>query len=413
MSAKASREAVAPSVAPKAVFSRRTIVWLVLGGGVAFCIMLTLMIVGDPAGGNVTTSSVFSRSAVGHKALAEWLRAQGREVKVNRSREAADVAVGDLLLILAPNTADHDIDHLRALAAAASANGAAVLVALPKWRTSPSGTTRGWISQANMIKLERAAKPLGAIPALADGTVVRANDVPGWRNAIGDAAPNIALPQFIDHGGLDPLVSSADNVLVGEVPNTRLAVLADVDLLANHGLRQGDNAELALTLVNRLAPAHGAVVFDETLHGFAIVPSLWRLLFQPPHLGATLLALAAMALTVWRATARFGAPLDARTGAAFRSGHGQLIENAGRLLAAGGHGTLLAQRYAQMTVAEARRRLHLRQESVATDTAFAALNAVGERRGVRARLPANVTWQRPLALARDCQRWTREMFGDA
>ena len=397
----------------KAIFRRRTVVWLVLTGGAAFCVMLTLMVTGDPAGGNVTTSSVFSRSAVGHMALAEWLRAQGREVKVNRSRKAVDVAANDLLLILAPNTADHDVDHLGALVAAASAKGCAVLIALPKWRTSPSPATRGWISRATMINLKRAAKPLAAVPALADAAVVRAADVPGWRNAISAAAPRIAQPQLIDHGELDPLVSSADKMLVGAVPNTRLAVLSDPDLLANHGLRRGGNAELTLALVDRLVPPGGAIVFDETLHGFAIVPSLWRLLFWPPHLAATLLALAAMALTVWRGAARFGAPLDARAGAAFRGGHGQLIENAGRLLCAGGHGALLTQRYAEMTVAEARRRLHLRQEPVATDAAFATLNAIGERRGVRARLPANVDKQRPLALARSCQRWAREMFGDA
>lgn len=400
-------------MAIEAVFARRTIVWLVLIGGAAFCAVLTLLVMGDPAGGNVTTSSVFSRSAVGHKALAEWLRAQGREVKVNRSREAVDVAANDLLLILAPHTADHDIDHLRALAETALFKGSAVLVALPKWRTSPSGTTRGWIARASMINLERAAKPLDAVAALSAATVVRADDMPGWRNAISAAVPSIAAPQLIEHGELDPLISAAGKVLVGEVPSTRLALLSDPDLLANHGLRRGDNADLALTLINRLAPGDGAVVFDETLHDFAIVPSLERLLFQPPHLAATLLALATMALTVWRAAARFGAPLDTRAGAAFRSGHGQLIENAGRLLASGGHGALLAQRYAEMTAAEANRRLHLRQESVAVNAAFATLNAVGERRGVRARLPANVDNQRPLALARDCQRWTREMFGDA
>ncbi len=399
------------------VFRRRTAVWLVLIGGGAFCVMLILLVLGDPAAGNVTTSSMFSRSAVGHMALAELLRAEGREVKVNRSREALGVEDDDLLLILAPNTAEHDIDHLRALIEQALARGRAVLMALPKWSTTPSSAQRGRIARAQLVDAKRAAKPLGAVDVLANDTLARPEDAVEWRTAIDGLQPTIERPQLLVHNFLvrnkiEPLVSTADKVLVGQMPNTRLLVLADPDVLANHGLPKGDNAALTRALIDRLLPTDGAVVFDETLHGFAIVPSVWRLLFQPPYLAATLLAIAAMAFTVWRAAARFGAPLDTGAAAAFRGGHGQLIENAGRLLAAGGHGALVAERYAQMTLAEAHRRLHLQQESVAV-SALATLNAVGERRGVRARLPASLRAQRPLALARSCQRWAREMFDDA
>lgn len=413
------------------LFHRRTAVWLVLTGGAAFCAMLTLTVLGDPAAGNVTTSSVFSRSAVGHAALAELLRAEGREVKVNRSRNAVGVEDNDLLLILAPNTADHDIDHLGVLVLAALAQNRAVLIALPKWRTSPSQTTRGWISRAQLMSTKRTAKPLAAVGALADATLARPTDATVWRSAMDSLAPTIAQPQLLVHNAVEPLVSTAGKLLVGQVPGTRLMVLSDPDLLSNHGLRQGDNATLTLALIDRLLPARGAVVFDETLHGFAIVSSVWRLLLQPPYLAATLLALAAMAFTVWRAAARFGAPLDAEVEAAFRAGHGQLIENAGRLLAAGGHGALVAERYAHMTLAEAHRRLHLappagaaRNRAVPEDfaprmkepsavSALATLNEISERRGVRTRLPTSLDGRRPLALARSCQRWAREMFDDA
>ena len=415
------------------LFHRRTAVWLVLTGGAAFCALLTLTVLGDPAAGNVTTSSVFSRSAVGHIALAELLRAEGREVKVNRSRKAVGVEDNDLLLTLAPNTADHDIDHLGALVLAALTQDRAVLIALPKWRTSPAQTTRGRISRAQLMSAKRTAKPLAAVGALADATLARPTDATDWHSAMDSLAPTIAQPQLLVHNNaVEPLVSTAGKVLVGQVPGTRLMVLSDPDLLSNHGLRKGDNAALTLALIDRLLPAEGAVVFDETLHGFAIVPSVWRLLFQPPLLATTLLALAAMAFTVWRAAARFGAPLSTSTETAFRGGHGQLIENAGRLLAAGGHGALVAERYAHMTLAEAHRRLHLaptdgaareghrlacetppRTKEPSAVSALATLNEIGQRRGVRARLPASLDGQRPLALARSCQRWAREMFNDA
>ena len=402
-------------MAHTALFKRRTVVWLVLSGGAAFCVMLTLSVVGDPAAGNVTTSSVFSRSAVGHAAFAELLRAQGREVKINRSRKALGVAENDLLLVLAPHTADHDIEHLRTLVADAVSGGRNMLLALPKWRTSPSSQTPGWIAEAGLMDADRAAKPFGVTVALAEATVERPQDAPQWRTfgaGFRAATPTVEQPQLIEHGALEPLIGGDDKVLVGRVPYAPLWVLSDPDPLSNHGLRRGDNATLMLALVERLLPAGGAVVFDETSHGFAIVPSLWRLLFQPPYLAATLLAFGAVALTVWRAAARFGAPVDANAGATLRGGHGQLIENAGRLLAGGGHGALVARRYAEMTVSEAHRRLQLPAELGATADSTAALNAVAARRGVRVRLPTSGDGLRPIALARSCQRWAREMFGD-
>lgn len=402
-------------MARRDLFSRRAAVWLVLTGGAAFCVMLTLLVVGDPAGGNVTGSSVFSRSAVGHAGLAELLRERGFEVKVNRSRAATGVGERDLLLVLAPRVADHDIDHLRTLLLAALAERRAVLVALPKWRTRPSAETRGWISRARLVQAERAAKPLDAVAALPDATLVRAEKTPDWRATpsvtLGDLAPHIEKPQLVAHENLDPIVAAAGDVLAGHVRGTTLAVLADPDLLSNHGLHQGDNAALTLAVIERLLRPGGAVVFDETLHGFAIVPSLLRLAFHPPYLAATLLGVAAAALLVWRAGTRFGAPLPTRAGPVFRGGHDTLIENAGRMLTAGKHGGLVARRYAEMTVAEARRRLHLQQQPAADVVAL--LNTLAARRGVSERLPTRGHRQRPLALARACQRWTRGMFGDA
>lgn len=396
-----------------AAFGRRAVVWLVLTGAGAFCVMLTLLVVGDPAGGNVTGSSVFSRSAVGHAALAELLRERGHTVKVNRSRAAIGVSERDLLLVLAPRVADHHIDHLQALVLAAPADRRAILVALPKWRTSPSTRPRGWISRAHRMARKNTARPLDAIGALTDAAVEQTKEPPEWRTApsavFRGLAPRIEQPQLVAHENLDPLLWAAGgDTLVGRLRGTTLAVLSDPDLLANHGLRDGDNAALTLAVIEHLLPAGGAVVFDETLHGFAIVPSLWRLLFQPPYLAATLLALAATVLVLWQAATRFGAPLPAQTGPVFRGGHETLIENAGRMLNAGGHGALVARRYAQMTVAEARRRLHLRGEPAAD--AVALLNALAARRGVAERLPSRGDKRRPLALARACRRWTREMF---
>lgn len=91
--------------------------------------------------------------------------------------------------------------------------------------------------------------------------------------------------------------------------NRRLSlfVLADPDLIDNHGLANRDNARFALSLIRKLRRGNGPVRFDITLNGFARQPSLLRALFVPPFLGATIAALIAALLMAVHAWARFGA----------------------------------------------------------------------------------------------------------
>ena len=396
------------------IFRGRTVAWLVVLGSAAFCVMITALIASDPATANVTKSSIFSRSALGHGALAQLLRTRGHDVRVNRDLALTRLGAGDLLLLLEPDT--DRIDHLATVLAHALSTDQPVLLALPKRRGEKSQRRRGWIDHSWTLSPTRAAKVLHTVAALDSARVARLRDeapTPAWNNNLGDTPPSLRLPQFIEHPNLEPLVAAGNHILVGQVPGTRLVVLSDPDLLANHGLRQGANAKIALATIERLLPAGGAVVFDETLHGFAIVPSLWRLLFLPPYLAATLLALGAAGFVVWGASARFGTPLQPASGPVFRGGHATLIENAGRLLTAGGHGALVAERYGEATVSEALARLRLVRRIGALGDAMEALNAVAARRGVRTRLPAEGGQRlRPLALARRYQQWAREMFGE-
>ena len=398
-------------MAARAIFSRGTVAWLVLTGGAAFCVMLLLLVAGDPTVRQVTTGSSYSRSAVGHSALAALLRARGYRVETNRDRAAGGWAEGSLLLVLAPNSGERDIEQLERFAAGASRQRP-LLVALPKWTSQASRTEPGWIDRVRPVPTRRVAEVARAVVG-SEADIVRSERPAAWRSRLGGTNPQLDAPQlmvFRRVEPLDPLVHDADRILLGQLANSSVTVLADADLLANHGLHRGGNAEFVLAAIERMLPAGGKVLFDETTHGFAIVHNLWRLLFQPPYLAATLLALGAAALTVWRAAARFGAPLEAERGPAFPGGHATLINNAGRLLAAGGHGDVVARRYVEATLAEARRRLHLAQDSSAA-LAVAKLNAIAERRGIRARLPRLEDGQRPLQLARSCRRWMREMFG--
>ena len=393
-----------------AVFSRATVAWLVLVGGGAFCAMLAATALHDPAEGDITAASTYSRSAVGHSAFAALLQAEGYRTRMNRDVALAGLDSDDLLVILAPNSGEHDLQRLRLFIQQAVTASRPVLLGLPKWETRPSQAKRGWIDRARRMPDERLAEVLGALPEFDEDALVQGGNESAWQSRSG-VAPSLDEP-FLIAPTMDweRFVWNAEGTLLGRVRDTPIAVLSDVDLLANHGLHRGENANLALAMIDRLLPAGGSVVFDESLHGFATVHNVWRLLFQPPYVAATALALAAAAMTIWLAAVRFGAPLPAASGPAFQRGHATLIDNAGRLLAAGGHADVVARRYRDAAQAEAQRRLHLPPANAAV--AVAALNAVAERRGIQARLPAPDEQLRPLALARRWRHWMQEMFGD-
>ena len=400
------------SVVSDQVLTRRTAALLILIGGAAFCAFLTLVVVMDPADRTVTGTSSYSRSALGHAGLAGLLREVGYDVQVNRSR-LGHVAAEDVLLILEPNLERHAVADLQRLMEGKSR----VLVALPK--RAPAADLpgpHGWIGGASLLPKSRAGKVARGVVLPAD---IKRPDVDStWTEQLGIGPPTIDHDlQLIGGAQLTRLVARSDGILAGEATDgdAQIVVLADPDLIANHGLHRGDNARLALGLIERLAPAADATIhLDETLHGFAIVPSLPRLLMAPPFVAVTLLISASIALIIWRAAAGFGTPRpSAHTGAVFGSGHETLLRNAGRLLAAGNHAVYIAERYATASLEEAARRLHLgdrsrRGEADKGIDARGTLLGIAKRRGVRARLPDEET--RPLQKTRRYYEWMEEMF---
>lgn len=394
------------------ILTRRTAALLILLGGAAFCAFLALAVVMDPADRTVTGPSSYSRSAVGHAGLAGLLREAGYDVQVNRSRLGRSIAPEDVLLILEPNLRFHTVADLQRL----MEGKRRVVVALPKWAPANAMPRRGWIDEASLLSKGTAGKVARSVVVPAS---IRRSETDGPRiDRLGSGTPTIEDDlQLVNSDQLDALLANPDGILVGEMTDgdAQIIVLADPDIIANHGLHRGGNARLALGLIERLEPSPDATIhFDETLHGFAIVPSLPRLLMVPPFLAATLLVLGTVAITVWRAAAGFGRPHAAgQPGPVFGSGHETLLRNAGRLLAAGDHAVYIADRYAKVSLEEAARRLHLgaqsrRGEADDDVTARGILEGIAARRGVRARLPGEET--RPLAKARRYYDWIEEMF---
>jgi hypothetical protein len=178
-----------------------------------------------------------------------------------------------------------------------------------------------------------------------------------WTGPIG-FAPALADPQLLESSALEPLVASGNRMLVGarRGAGTGLTVLADPDLVENHGLHRGDNAQLAVALVERVRRGPGPIVFDDSFLPQPTRPSPWRALLAPPLIFATVQALLTALLVVWTALGRFGpaAPVPPPLPA----GKVALVESTAALLRAGGHTRAALDRYLSAALQDVGARLH-------------------------------------------------------
>ena len=123
-------------------------------------------------------------------------------------------------------------------------------------------------------------------------------------------------------------------------------MIADPDLLNNHGLGRGDNASAVYRIFTGTLQAKG-VVFDETIHGFNRTPGLIAESLRFPIVLTVLQGLVLLVLVLWAGMGRFGKPLPAVTGLA--AGKEILIGNTAQMLTGGGHVADSASRYFQQT----------------------------------------------------------------
>ncbi len=415
------------SAAQNQFMSRRRIIALLLTGGTAFCFSLFFILFSDPLNRMNTGNSSYSGSAIGHAALRALLLDQGFEVRINRNRAGRDVTNGDLLLILepevrparasAPEPGDGSDPKQAAMELPSRLQELIqgkeqILIALPKWRPDAAAAQRAGVRRRRDHVQGVVMIPTPAVQILArvllnddDAHVLRNSNAADWITGTTAAEPELKAAQLIRSSVLEPLVSNGAGILIGRIRGTAITVLSDPDLIANHGLRMGGNARLALNLIQRLLPPGGAVYLDEALHGFEVVPSLPRLLFRPPFVSATLLGLASLVLLAWIGTIRFGAPLAPAKAAL--SGNILLMRNAGRLLAASGNDMYIAERYGDAVVDEASRRFHLPQGLRHRARSRRALARIARRRGVKSALPDSGT---PSQLVRSYYRWMEELF---
>jgi hypothetical protein len=374
-------------------------------GIIAFAVMLMLGAYGpDLASGRNGGTHALSNSATGFSGLVELASATGRSPVIVRNKRQFRT---ENLLVISPDS------QMAPLGPILAERGQRVtLIVLPKWRTQTDPLQRGWVNTSGLlpsfvaegvlapgIKLSVSQGPSSGERLTVSGSIVS----PG----IGFVAPRIV--QSI--GGAKALLSDAKGrVLLGQIGDRPLYVLADPDLINNKGLANRDQAAAALRLLNDLnSTGAKAIMFDVTANGLGHSPSPLRLAFDPPFLAVTLTLVAAMLLAMWQTLVRFGAPLPTERALAF--GKTALIDNSAALVRKAGRETFLGERYARMVRRRAAALLRL-PATLDSERSDARLDAQIPGRPFSA-LAANVVAARTrpelVAAAQSLHQWTEEI----
>jgi hypothetical protein len=285
----------------------------------------------------------WSRSALGHRAFVELLRARGRTVLVSRHRTPDRAREGALVALLEPAVGGEDGDRSKAVLADVKSAASRLLVVLPKRNGFPDPLRPRWIGSVRYAPIEEANRILEALSV--QGAAIRPPaSIGAWKGRL--PAPDLDDPQLLRSKELQPLLSSTEGMLVGELrrDGLHLVILSDPDLLETHGIGRGRNAELVMAILDRFE-GQPVLVVDETMHGHEIQPSITRELLRFPLVLATLQALFTLGLLAWAAVVRFGRPLAPPS--PLRPGKAFLVEHTAELLRAGGHAGEAARAYLQ------------------------------------------------------------------
>jgi hypothetical protein len=356
------------TAAPESAFSRTTatLIAAVLGVSLVGAILLSIFL-DDIAGRPSASSDGYSVSAIGHHGIVEVL--EELDVPVVVSRHASGAKAQDGVLVIAepviPPADTAAAAKLHDLVTSADT----VLVVLPKWYGTPGGDNRRWLADVAFlenVEVEAILRALGS-----SATVARGVPEPVTLDTYDLGTPNFHLAEDFDAaqtvtGDNRDVHRLGDGALVLElyVEGTTVFVLTDPDVMNNAGLRRSGNARFAVALIDQLRDG-GPVVFDETLHGFAEEPSLWKALFRFPLAVVSLHVLLLMVVVVWAGLGRFGPARGAPP--ALAAGKEYLVRNTAALLRVAGHHSHALERYFAGAIDAVRAELHAPRDLASVD----------------------------------------------
>jgi len=383
-------------------FSPRTLFLLIGIGALAFAAMAWLMISAQDRATRIgeVAPSVESRSAIGHRAFVQLMQ------KLDVPVAAATIRARPSLQIVLEPRSPQDLKALLA-------PGGQTLVVLPKWRgySRPYGDHLAAVSLIDLATVQALARVIAD-----DAEIVRPASAGPWHQEVFHGDPTLGHPQLLRSDKLCPLLSSGEDMLIARVcRRPSLFVLADPDVIANHGLWRGDNAVLAMSFVSLMRNGDGPVVTPGAPGRQPVKskPNVWALAFEPPFVLITIAALVAIAIAVWLAAMRFGPP--AAEAPDRPPGVHTLIEVAARLLGARA-GDRLLRRYAEHVVLDLGRRLHAPRavSGIAETGAWLDASRQGEaselKYAVLARRIDSAGPAEIVARAAELHRWREELL---
>ncbi|MEO8374899.1 MAG: hypothetical protein ABI471_06725 [Sphingomonas bacterium] len=324
-------------------FRMRTVVLILAIGVLGFIGTLVLgAYAPDLRSGRNGGAHALSNAAIGFSGIVQLAQATGRNPQIIRDPHMMD---GEDLIIFTPDNGKQDISL--------GINGRdakPTLFVFPKWETTGDPTHSGWV---RYVGLKDADDPERVLAPAKKLKIDRRRS--GGRPLIttGDLPPEIRFTaprplQTISGPGVHPLITDeAGRVVVAQLGEGPLYVIADPDLLNNKGVADAHQAAAALALLDWMNSSGSREIdFDVTVNGLGHSRSPLKLAFEPPFLAMTLAIAAAVALAAWQATARFGSPRRREREIAF--GKAALIDNTATLVRKAGRQAMLSGRYADV-----------------------------------------------------------------
>jgi hypothetical protein len=347
-------------------FSSKATRWLVGLCVVSFVAALVFAALGtDPADVPDHRPTSYSRSAIGHHGFVEILKKL--DIPVVISRHESGMKAGDraVLILAEPRTDEPDLDDMKKMLQQAKV----ALVVLPK-RSGHAKSVKKAFIDSQELKDEYDPEAVLTAAGVVGGKVRRPESMGTIQDDQLGVSPTLPAPQLVwPATNVDPIVQTSEGILVGKVKGSDVFILADPDLIANHGIILGDNAALAVALIDklratgdRIAAEKGddddarPVIIDETLHGNKMAPSPWHELLEVPLVFATLAGILTIIILLWAAMGRFGEPVPAKLG--LEPGKAFLIANTAALIGLGGHSGHALQRYLATTMQDVARGTH-------------------------------------------------------
>jgi hypothetical protein len=335
------------------LFRGRTVALMLAIGVLGFVATLLLgAYAPDLRSGRNGGAHALSNAATGFRALVELARATDRGPRIVRSDDLFDT---EDLLVVTPERASTDIS-----AALRGRRAKPTLFILPKWRTTADPKHRGWVRTAGTLPL---AEPIGVLaPTIrfgmrlnrTAGNFLESHDLPAGirfrEPRLVQVITGLSEDSTLDEEPVElrPLLTDrAGGVLLAQIGEGPLFVLADPDLLNNSGMKDPGQAASALALLDWMnSNENEGIAFDVSLNGLGRTKSPLKLIFEPPFLAITIGIAAALLLAGWQALARFGPIAPRERAIAF--GKAALIDNSAALIRKARREARMGGRYAAM-----------------------------------------------------------------